>query len=211
MHENSRLIFAKYALKYFRPGQKVLEIGPDLGEWKYKTLVDARASGVEYYCADLNNHGVSKFGSAKAFAREVKRHSKRPFYAIKRIWQVLTSRQEVHRISQGLPQWIEFDSEYCMLAPDGSFDVVISGQVIEHVRKPWRWMNEIARVLKKGGCAIIVCPVSWEYHPVPVDCWRIYPEGMRALFDDAGLNTDFAVFESLDSGVIDTFAAGIKR
>jgi hypothetical protein len=34
---------------------------------------------------------------------------------------------------------------------------------------------------------------------------------MRALFDDAGLNTDFAVFESLDSGVIDTFAAGIKR
>lgn len=89
-------------------------------------------------------------------------------------------------------------SEYEIPAPDGSFDVVLSGQVIEHVRTPWRWIKELARVCVAGGRIITVNPVSWPYHEAPIDCWRIYPDGMRALCSDAGLDVELSICESLE-------------
>ena len=91
------------------------------------------------------------------------------------------------------------DSEYNFPIPDNSYDIVLSGQVIEHVRKIWVWMREVARVCKPGGLVITINPVSWPYHEAPVDCWRIYPDGMRALSDDAGLEVITSVMESLES------------
>jgi SAM-dependent methyltransferase len=89
-------------------------------------------------------------------------------------------------------------SEYEIEAPAGTFDIVVSGQVIEHVRKPWLWLRELARVCKPGGLVLTVNPVSWPYHEAPIDCWRIYPEGMRALCEDAGLTVELSLFESLE-------------
>ncbi len=81
---------------------------------------------------------------------------------------------------------------------DDSFDVVFSSQVIEHVRKPWLWLRELARVCRPGGHVLTINPVSWPYHEAPVDCWRIYPEGMRALHEDAGLLVKLSLFETLE-------------
>lgn len=89
-------------------------------------------------------------------------------------------------------------SDYAIEAPDGTFEIVISGQVIEHVRKPWLWVPELARVCKPGGLVLTVNPVSWPYHEAPIDCWRIYPEGMRALCEDAGLIVELSLFESME-------------
>ncbi len=83
--------------------------------------------------------------------------------------------------------------------PSESYDLVISAQVLEHVRMPWRWMPELARVTKTGGRVVTIVPVSWTYHEAPVDCWRIYPEGMRALHEEAGLETELALWESLET------------
>jgi SAM-dependent methyltransferase len=58
-------------------------------------------------------------------------------------------------------------SDYEIEAPDGTFDIVVSGQVIEHVRKPWLWLRELARVCKPGGLVLTVNPVSWPYHEAP--------------------------------------------
>lgn len=80
--------------------------------------------------------------------------------------------------------------------PDCSYDVVLAANVIEHVRKPWIWLNEVARICKPGGLVIIVSPISWPYHEAPIDCWRIYPEGMRALFEEAALDTVVSEFGS---------------
>jgi SAM-dependent methyltransferase len=77
--------------------------------------------------------------------------------------------------------------EYEIPIPENSVDVVIAGQVIEHVRKVWTWMAELARVTRPGGHVVIISPISWPYHEAPIDCWRIYPEGMRALCTYAGL------------------------
>jgi SAM-dependent methyltransferase len=88
--------------------------------------------------------------------------------------------------------------EYTIPVSDEAFDVVLSAQVIEHVRKPWVWMRELARVCRAGGQIITIGPVSWPYHEAPIDCWRAYPEGMRALCEDAGLTVELSVFETLE-------------
>jgi SAM-dependent methyltransferase len=88
--------------------------------------------------------------------------------------------------------------EHEIPAPDEAFDVVVSGQVLEHVREPWRWMAEVARVCRRGGVVITVNPVSWPYHEAPIDCWRIYPDGMRALCEAAGLVVEESRYESLE-------------
>ena len=88
--------------------------------------------------------------------------------------------------------------EYVFPIPSNQFDVVVSAQVIEHVRKTWVWLSEVARVCKPGGYVITVNPVTWGYHEAPIDCWRIYAEGMRALYDEAGLEVEHCSSEGLE-------------
>lgn len=84
------------------------------------------------------------------------------------------------------PTYLVTDN-YKFPVPSDTYDIVLSGNVIEHVPKIWRWFPEIARMCKPGGLVITINPVTWHYHEAPVDCWRIYPEGMKALAEDAGL------------------------
>ena len=60
--------------------------------------------------------------------------------------------------------------EYQFDIPDESFDVVLSVNVIEHVKQIWVWLRELSRVCRKGGHVITINPVSWPYHEYPVDC-----------------------------------------
>jgi SAM-dependent methyltransferase len=89
-------------------------------------------------------------------------------------------------------------TEYEIPTPADSFDVVLAGQVIEHVRRIWEWVPELARVAKPGGTVIIISPISWPHHASPYDCWRIYPDGMQALCDEAGLEVLISHAESLE-------------
>ncbi len=100
------------------------------------------------------------------------------------------------------PLHIVSTSEYNYPIDDEQYDVVISGQVMEHVKKIWLWIDELKRITKKNGLIIIILPVSWTYHAVPVDCWRIYPDGMRALMEDKGLAVVECKFESLEKKLI---------
>ena len=89
-------------------------------------------------------------------------------------------------------------SEYDIPVPADSFDVVLSGQVAEHVREIWTWMRELARVTKPNGQVITISPVSWTYHEAPLDCWRMYPAAMQAVSEFAGLTVEFAWWGSLE-------------
>lgn len=74
---------------------------------------------------------------------------------------------------------------------DGAFDVVISGSTLEHVIDIYRWIKELARILKVGGWICVVAPAQIMHHPHPVDCWRVYPEGMKFLMESiAGLRVE---------------------
>ena len=43
--------------------------------------------------------------------------------------------------------------EYKFPVPNETFDIVLSTQVMEHVKKLWIWIKEVARVTKKRGGA----------------------------------------------------------
>jgi SAM-dependent methyltransferase len=68
-----------------------------------------------------------------------------------------------------------------------SADVIIAGQTFEHTEFFWETARQIARTLKPNGLCCIVVPSSGPEHRFPVDCWRMYPDGLLALARYAGL------------------------
>ena len=72
---------------------------------------------------------------------------------------------------------------------DKSFDVVISGQLFEHLGFFWLTMSEIERAMKKGGLCCIIAPSGGPRHGVSdSDCYRFYEDGMVALANYAELD-----------------------
>ncbi|MEA4840140.1 MAG: methyltransferase domain-containing protein [Bacteroidales bacterium] len=76
---------------------------------------------------------------------------------------------------------------------DKQFDVVISGNCLEHVEAPWKWIQEVHKVVKKGGLVCIITPFSVPEHRYPIDCWRILPDGYRYLLEK---ESDFTILET---------------
>jgi ubiquinone/menaquinone biosynthesis C-methylase UbiE len=84
-------------------------------------------------------------------------------------------------ISEGAGVDIVSEDPYNWPLQDNSYDLVISGQCLEHVEAPWLWIKEVYRVCKPGGLVFIIAPWTCGEHRYPVDCWRILPDGMKYL------------------------------
>src|SRR3546814_8619033 len=56
--------------------------------------------------------------------------------------------------------------------PDQSFEAVICSEVLEHVPDPRLVLDEIARVLKPGGCLLLTVPFLFRIHADPHDFGR---------------------------------------
>jgi SAM-dependent methyltransferase len=80
---------------------------------------------------------------------------------------------------------------------DGSFDVVLCTQVLEHCDDPAQAVRELRRVTAPGGRVLASTHgVQW-YHPSPVDYWRWTHEGLRRLFST---NAEWSQLEVEPSG-----------
>ncbi len=62
-----------------------------------------------------------------------------------------------------------------------SIDVLITGQALEHIVFFWITMLEIVHILKPGGLCCIIAPSAGVEYKYPVDCWRFYTDGFKAL------------------------------
>lgn len=65
-----------------------------------------------------------------------------------------------------------------------SFDVVICGNMLHNVAKPWRTIQEMTRVLKPKGLLVVVTIWKWGLNSHPDDYFRCTDEGLRVLFDE---------------------------
>ncbi len=97
----------------------------------------------------------------------------------------------VDYVPQDPYQWDELEDE--------SFDFVISGNAFEHIEYPWLTICEIYKKLKNGGVACILAPNSLYEHRYPLDCYRYFSDGFRALAKWGG----FEVVDVTVSGVPD--------
>ncbi len=102
--------------------------------------------------------------------------------------------ENVDVVIKDMYDWKEIESN--------AYDIVISGQVLEHIEFFWVTMCEITRVLKKDGICCIIVPSSGCEHKYPVDCWRFFPDGVKALARYAKLES-LEVYNCWDGHVID--------
>lgn len=80
------------------------------------------------------------------------------------------------------------DSEGRTNRGDGSADIVMSSQVLEHVVSPTRYLSEARRILSDQGVLILSTHGYWRYHPDPTDLWRWTSEGLRKVVTDHGFD-----------------------
>lgn len=71
--------------------------------------------------------------------------------------------------------------------PDGSFDAVLSTQVLEHVGDPVTYLRECERLLRPGGRMLLSTHGIFYFHPDPLDLWRWTCQGLERVVTDAGL------------------------
>ncbi|HEX5853880.1 MAG TPA: class I SAM-dependent methyltransferase [Solirubrobacteraceae bacterium] len=76
---------------------------------------------------------------------------------------------------------------------DGSADLVMATETLEHVPEPAIFLQEARRVLRKGGRLIVTVPFSARWHYVPHDYWRFTPSSLRIMLEAAGFS-DVAVY-----------------
>ena len=65
--------------------------------------------------------------------------------------------------------------------PDKSMDIVVSGQALEHAEFFWLLFAEMVRITADDGLIFLIAPSAGQIHRFPVDCYRFYPDGFRAL------------------------------
>jgi SAM-dependent methyltransferase len=75
---------------------------------------------------------------------------------------------------------------------DGSFDIVCSVEVVEHVQDQFRYCREIMRVLKPGGTALISTPNVLNMN----SRYRILHSGFATLFNPLSLSSQDVVHTS---------------
>jgi SAM-dependent methyltransferase len=80
------------------------------------------------------------------------------------------------------------------LGDQGSFDVVICEQVLEHVLDPQAAAANLRGLCAAGGHVVVSTPLLIRVHELPAygmpDLWRFTPRGLRVLLERAGLEVD---------------------
>jgi ubiquinone/menaquinone biosynthesis C-methylase UbiE len=79
------------------------------------------------------------------------------------------------------PEIAHFDGKKIPFETD-FFDVIICTEVLEHVDDYQTLINDMYRVLKPNGVALITIPWSARFHYIPYDFFRYSPTSLKKMF-----------------------------
>jgi SAM-dependent methyltransferase len=101
---------------------------------------------------------------------------------------VLSSYRGVDLPGNSLASYHLLDSDGPPLttAPSGEAGIVLSTQVLEHVRDVPGYLSEARRLLAADGRLVLTTHGTWVYHADPNDYWRWTSQGLREVVEDAG-------------------------
>jgi len=74
---------------------------------------------------------------------------------------------------------------YTLPFEDNTFDLVVSGQMLEHCSNPFKSIAEMKRVLRPGCRMVLIAPSAGPYHDVQ-DCWRFQKDAWKVIMEDIG-------------------------
>jgi SAM-dependent methyltransferase len=74
---------------------------------------------------------------------------------------------------------------------NGSVDVIICTQTLEHVNDPNALLKELSRSLKSGGRMYLTAPQGWPIHQAPYDFFRFTHYGLEHLLNKFGFTVEF--------------------
>ncbi len=109
------------------------------------------------------------------------------------VWGVDVDEEKVAEASRTLPNILQAPAE-ALPFPDGTFDVVLSHEVLEHVDDDRQAASELCRVLRPGGRAVVFVPnraylfethgAFWggRYHYGNIPLVNYLPDRARARF-----------------------------
>jgi SAM-dependent methyltransferase len=69
---------------------------------------------------------------------------------------------------------------------DGSVDLVLCTETLEHVPEPCGFLDEAFRCLIHDGRLVLTVPFSARWHYIPHDYWRFTPSGLERMLSAAG-------------------------
>jgi SAM-dependent methyltransferase len=75
------------------------------------------------------------------------------------------------------------------------FDVVVCMNVLEHVYHPHAALDNVVRLVRPGGLAVVVTPLVWDLHDWPHDYLRLNPDFFREFARRGGVRIVDGTFE----------------
>ncbi len=86
--------------------------------------------------------------------------------------------------------------------PDSTVDKIVIDNVLEHVPKPKKVVEEMYRIMKSGSTAYISVPFIYPFHSSPYDYQRWTSMGLKKLFEEFEIlefGTRSGIFSSLNT------------
>ena len=96
-------------------------------------------------------------------------------------------------------KWVSFksykivqypDFDLCASVLDETFDLIIAGQVFEHLLWPYRAGKNVYQMLRPGGHFLVTTPFLLRVHNFPTDCSRWTETGMKYFLAECGFALD---------------------
>lgn len=102
--------------------------------------------------------------------------------------EILATGAILHTCDLNFGPGVDFEADVSSMPfEDGTYDIVLNTQVLEHVKDPGKVCTELARVLKPGGLLFLTTPQSSPLHNLPWNFFNFTNLGLGLLMDAAGL------------------------